>query len=43
MHERSLKERGLEEEDHMEAAEVIDDPELYKIFRLKQDTAIVKI
>ncbi|MGB9837455.1 DsrE family protein [Methanothermobacter sp.] len=43
VHERSLKERGLEEEDLVEAAEVIDDHELYEIFRVKPDTAIVKI
>ncbi|AAB85835.1 conserved hypothetical protein [Methanothermobacter sp. CaT2] len=43
VHERSLKERGLEEDDLVEAAEVIDDTELYEIFRLKRDTAIMKI
>ncbi|MCQ8905015.1 MAG: DsrE family protein [Methanothermobacter sp.] len=43
VHERSLKERGLEEDDLVEAAEVIDDTELYEIFRLKRDTSIMKI
>lgn len=38
-----MKERGLEEDDLVEAAEVIDDTELYEIFRLKRDTAIMKI
>lgn len=43
VHEKSLTERGLSDKDLVEAAEVINDRELYEIFRLKKDTAILKI
>ncbi|MDI6702627.1 MULTISPECIES: DsrE family protein [Methanothermobacter] len=43
VHEESLKERGLVEEDLVEAAEIIDDEELYEILMAKDDTAILKI
>jgi len=43
VHERSLKKRGLQEEDLVEAAEIINDEELHEILSAKSEIAILKI
>lgn len=44
VHEKSMQERGIGEEELVEAAEVINDQELYEIIRSKTiETAIIKI
>lgn len=44
VHRDSLKERGIEEDDLVEAAEIIDDEEIYEIIKLKTGkTAFMKI
>lgn len=43
VHEGSLRERGLVEEDLVEAAEIINDEELHEIISAKGETAVIRI
>lgn len=44
VHQESLNERGIDEEDLVEAAEIIDDEELYEITKSKSGrTAFIRI